>query len=71
MLDSGLTIINYKCFMYSMRTIALRNTLQTLFTKLIISSDFTSILHVFLAGCVCYLTYIDELTYLLATICLS
>ncbi len=38
------------------RTIALRNTLQTLFAKLMISSDFTLILHVFLAECVCFLT---------------
>ena len=41
------------------RTIALRNTLQTLFAKLMISSDFTLILRVFLAECVCFLTYID------------
>lgn len=36
------------------RTIALRNALQTLFAKLMISSDFTFILHVFLAECVCF-----------------
>ena len=42
------------------RTIVLRNTLQTLFAKLMISSDFTFILHVFLAECVCFLTYLDE-----------
>ena len=50
------------------RTIALRNNLQTLFAKLVIFSDFTFILHVFLAECVCFLTYIDELTPHLAKI---
>ena len=42
------------------RTIALRNTLQTLFAKLTISSDFTLILRVFLAECACFLTNLDE-----------
>ena len=46
----------------------LKHILQTLFAKLMISSDLTFILHVFLAECVCFLTYIDELTYHLAII---
>ena len=50
------------------RTIALRNTLQTLFAKLMISSDFTFILHVFLAECVCFLTNLVQMTSHLATI---
>jgi len=53
------------------RTKALRNTLQTLFTKLMISSDFTLILHGFLAECACFLTYLDELTSHLAIICFN
>ena len=39
------------------RTIALRNTLQAMFAKLMISSEITLILHVFLAECVIFLTY--------------
>ena len=50
------------------RTIALRNTLQTLFAKLVIFSDFTFILHVFLAEYACFLTYLDELVSHLAII---
>ena len=39
-----------------------------LFAKLMISSDFSFILHVFLAECVCFLTVIGKLTFLLTTI---
>jgi len=42
------------------RTIVLRNTLQILLAKLMISTDITFILHVFLAECVRFLTYLDE-----------
>ena len=45
-----------------------KNILQTLFAKIIISHDFTFILHVFLAEYVCYLTILGKVTYLLAKI---
>ena len=48
-----------------------KHILQTLFAKLMISSDFTFILHVFLAECVYFLTYLDELTSHLAIICFN
>jgi hypothetical protein len=60
------------CITYSVREIIPeKHILQTLFAKLMISSDFTFILHVFLAECVCFLTYLDELTSHLAIICFN
>ena len=37
-----------------------KHVLQILLAKLMISPDITFILHVFLAECVCFLTYLDE-----------
>jgi len=45
-----------------------KHILQTLFAKVMFSFEITFILHVFLAECVCFLTILGRVTFLLATV---